>query len=282
MKLERAFGDRMPPRSTPFHTTTVVVVLLVLSTSVGFLADSAVRPAPICPTRIGTATCAALPLNPRYDSRTVTIPANSTGWGPLSVLGFEAVQFRLWLASPSAYLRLVQGTASEPDGPELAFAVFASNNSLTEDPSNDTSRAWFSPDGVFGVAWVGESGPLVTVRLYVADPMVRYGAESVSLVPTPFGAAVPGRILFLGVVFQLGESNLPPPTGPTRTATVELPNGTFYELSLWAGPRTACENFLGPDDLFGSASCLESVSTGYEAGVVWTGPLTATLLVGTP
>jgi hypothetical protein len=88
----------------------------------------------------------------------VLLPTNGSGFNGFSSFTFATVLFRLWVENESAWDSYIQGTGAEPQGPMLTFVVFTNNSSVggyPHPPSNAILRTWFSPDGVFGLMWLG-------------------------------------------------------------------------------------------------------------------------------
>jgi len=222
------------------------------------------------------------PIN--YSMEVVQIPSNGAGWGPVTNTSFEGVRFLFcpeFLSSEWFYL---QGTGTELNGIRLAFLVWQDNSSGIGTGSplfpSEAIRSWFSPDGVFGVAWLSSTARSITVEISVASPLPRFSSENVTLNPIVNFTEVPKTTVYLGVTFSLQVLGWGTPAGPTLNATAAMPNGTTHSLSMWAGPLLACAAANNtPGWVADHATCLERGSPDHVVAVQWDSYLSVTLMV---
>lgn len=221
-----------------------------------------------------------------YSSEVVQIPANGSGWGPVSTISFDGVHFRLWPEILSPMAVFLQGTGTEPNGIDLAFFVSENNSSTggNPPPTNESVRTWFAPDGSFGVTWLSGTRGSMDVRLSVAQPMVAYAEENVTLHPIVGLNETPSTVSFGGVTFRLQVLGWLSPAGPFLNASATEPNGTVNWFHLWNGPLVACTMWNGtPAWVFGNGNvtCLEGAAPDHTVALVWNGDLGVTLMVRT-
>ena len=265
-----------------WQIASAVAVLVVAST--GVVLYSSTLTAPGCATTSGT-PCPLHRENVSYASEQVILPSHGAGFGPITSVTFDRVQFRLWPELQAASSAFVQGTGQEPSGVNLAFVVFPLGPpyGTGPTPANESAHPWFSPDGVFGVDWVPFSGSAITVALFVSDPLVTYDSFGVDLSPD---LLLPGWTAQQvvespdGVDFYFGIAGWGSPAGPFLNATaVELHGETVF-LGIWDRPLFAC-GLLGdtPSGVLENATCLESAAPDHAVALVWDGYLHVTLLV---
>ncbi len=283
----------MASSTPPLWQVAALVVVLGVASVAGFLyasipssaRGSSTVPVLTCPSGALTNSSDGSNGGATYVSETVEVPEKGSGWGPVTNVSFQGVQFRLWpeFTSPgSAYL--LQGTGQEPSGVGLAFVVFPNNSSFggNPPPTNASVRTWFSPDGVFGVSWLSENGSAIEVDLSVAAPPLVYSSENVTLPSTSSsGNDPPAVVHFNGVCFTLQVLDWGAPGGPTLNATAVPAQGGVVSLGLSAGPpRVAC-SVLGSirSDILGNATCLESGSPDHSVALLGDGYLSVTLMV---
>jgi hypothetical protein len=219
--------------------------------------------------------------NLTYASEVVSVPFGGMTWVGVTSDSFAGVNFRLWAdASPSLPYQL-QGTGTEPNGIDLAYVVFSNNTFTGGGPTNESVQTWISPDGAFGVRWLGFVEQSIVVRLYVASPPVHYDLKVIALnPPTTSGSSAPITTLFDGVFFQATIVGWYSPAGPSINASASLPSGATVDLSMWDGPLVACSVFGSiPSNVLGNSSCLESAGLSHQVALVWDGFESATLLV---
>ncbi|MGA8276424.1 MAG: hypothetical protein WB789_03700 [Thermoplasmata archaeon] len=266
------------PDPPVWHIAAVLVVLGLASA--GGLVFAPSPSTPSCGTNLLTSYCNLVRGNVTYASEDVEIPANASGWGPVTHLTFHGVQFRLWPELPSPDGVFLQGTGIEPDGVDLAFVVLPNNSSTAGNPppTNGEVQTWFSPDGDFGVTWLGELGQWVSLRLSVADPGITYALESVTLAAV--NAPQPENFTFQGVSFGLQVEGYFSPAGPSLVASVAEPNGTHVHLAEWAGPLLACGTVGDtPTGILDHSTCLYTGLPEQGVALLWDGYLTVTLMV---
>jgi hypothetical protein len=280
----------MAPSEVPRWQVAALFVVVV-ATSAGVLGYSATHPpVPPCATDPGATVCPPANGNITYSSEEVTIPANGSGFGPVSDLAFQGIQFRLWPEFLSPSTVYLQGTGTEPGGVDLAFIVFASNASVggNPPPTNAEVQSWYSADGVFGVTWLGGTSSAVNVQLSVASPQPLYADENVTL-PSQVASfnlsagtenTTTETVGFHGVQFSLQLQNDFFVEG--LIASAQLANGTIVPLPLaTGGPSPAACGITGdaPYDILGNATCLQAADPARGVGLVWGGGSTATLMV---
>jgi len=260
----------------------ILVAVIVAAASLGSVAFLSALPSPAGPVHYP----APLSTPISYTSESVQIPANGSGWGPLSNITFGGVQFRLWPEFESPWETYVQGTGTEPSGIDLAFVVLENNSSIggSSPPTNESVRNWFSPDGVFGVTWLSASEHSIAVKLWVARPLPVYAEESLTLNSLTGFNETPNNATFRGVSFHLQLAGWGAPAGPILNASATAPNGTVEWLSMWDGPLIACA-LAGntPPWVFGSenVTCLERGAPDHSVALLWDGYLGVTLMVRT-
>lgn len=280
-------GDATPPR----WQIAVLLVFLVAVSLVGTLYSSP-RSGELQSRTTSLPTCAELRPSSgteppgggaRYVSENIQVPAAGSGWGPLTQVTFQGVQFRLWPEFASPEQVYLQGTGTEPNGIDLAFVVFSHNSTVggNPPPTDASVRTWFSPDGVFGVIWLSSNPSAVEVELRVSDPLVEYAYENVTLSPiTRSSDGVSESMDFDGVCFTLQVVDGISPGGPTLDASALEPNGTLVELGMSDGLLVACA-IVGntPGEALGNATCLESGTSDHSVALLWDGSFTVTLMV---
>ena len=222
------------------------------------------------------------PIN--YSSEVVQIPSNGAGWGPVTNTSFDGVRFLFcpeFLSSEWFYL---QGTGTEADGVRLAFVVWEDNSSgvgtsLPWVPS-EAIRTWFSPDGVFGIAWLSSTTHSIAVEISVAFPIPRFSTEDVTMNPIVNFTEVPTTTVYVGVTFSLQVQGWGTSGYVTLNATAAMPNGTTYLLSMREGPILACASANNtPGWVADHAICSEHGSPDRVVVVLWDGYRNVTLLV---
>jgi hypothetical protein len=220
----------------------------------------------------------------RYDD--VQLPTNGSGWNGLSSFSFGGVSLQVWVENESVWSSYIQGTGEEPGGPTLTFAVVANDGTIGGVPvtsSNLMERSWFSPDGVFGVTWMGEYLGETQLRLYVAYPLVAYRSEQVQLTPLPAGStgsAPPSRVQFQGVSFVIDVGYTL--EGEWIVANATFPNGSMAQLELADGGAVMLSCGISGDTpawLFANSTCEESASSDGSVAMTWDYGQNVTLMV---
>lgn len=260
----------------------IVVGVIVAAISFGGVAILSTLPGPGIP----SGPSSPLVKGVNYTSEVVQIPSNGNGWGPVSNITFNGINFRLWPEVLSPLAVFLQGTGTEPNGIDLAFFVSENNSSTggNPPPTNESVRTWFAPDGSFGVTWLSGTRDSMDVRLSVAQPMLAYAEDSVTLNPIVNFSETPSTVSYGGVTFHLQVFGWGTPAGPSLNASATEPNGTVNWLSLWNGPLVACAMWNGtPAWAFGNGNvtCLESGAPNHSVALIWDGYLGVTLMVRT-
>ncbi|MGP8076430.1 MAG: hypothetical protein ACLP8Y_06850 [Thermoplasmata archaeon] len=249
----------------------VVVVLLLVLAAVAFRSAN-----------IGSPSSA--PTGPiTYSAEIIKIQSSGPRWGPITNTSFEGVQFLFCpeFSSPSTFY--LQGTGAELTGARFAFLVVENNSTAFGSGSllipSVGVREWFSPDGVFGVAWLSTTGHTTTVQLSVADPLPAFFSENVTLNPIANFTQAPRTVAYLGVTFNL-QGLGGGPGGTALNATATMPNGTAYPLSMLARLLFACGSTNGvPFWVPDHATCLARGSPDHDVAILWDGNLNVTLMV---
>ncbi|MCI4362785.1 MAG: hypothetical protein L3K13_00535 [Thermoplasmata archaeon] len=256
--------------------SAVAAILLV-----GLLTVGAFAAVPRLRSSLSTPRPTATVGNLTYTSEDVTVPFNGTSWIGVTTNTFAGVSFQLWADTHPNFPYELQGTGTQPNGIDLSFVVFANNTEFGGGPSNGSVQTWISPDGSFGLRWLGFVDHFVEVRLFVAAPPVRYDTKPVMLNSPSFsGTSAPVSTLFDGVLFRAAIANWGSPAGPSLNASATLPSGATVDLALWAGPLVACGTQGDvPPSVLKNATCLESADSAHRVALVWDGYETATLLV---
>ncbi len=136
--------------------------------------------------------------------------------------------------------------------------------------------SWFSPDGVFGVAWFSGTNDTIDAQLSVADPAIFYAIQNVTPVWPGNGGSAPATVDLAGVVFSWHTWSAPLSAGIDAIAT--LRNGTQVSLQLGQGQAVLLSCSGGPDAaraLLANASCLEDANPALGVGMAWTVDVTA-------
>jgi len=249
----------------------VVVVLLLVLAAVSFRSAN-----------IGSPSSA--PTGPiTYSTEIFQIQSSGPPWGPITNTSFEGVQFLFCPEFSSLSTFYLQGTGAELTGARFAFLVVENNSTALGSGSplipSVGVREWFSPDGVFGVAWLSTTGHSIAVELSVANPLPVFFSGNLTLKPIVNFTRAPETAVYLGVTFNLQGLGRGP-GGTMLNATATMPNGTAYPLSMLARLLFACSSTNGvPFWVPDHATCLARGSPDHDVAILWDGNLNVTLMV---
>ncbi|HZY92855.1 MAG TPA: hypothetical protein VFG07_08845 [Thermoplasmata archaeon] len=274
----------MPEPQIPRWQTGAVVASVILASVIVLGLSGGPAPFPCVGAPPGGECGATLTRsNLTYATEDILVPTSGAGGSPVTQVSYQGVFFRMWPEHLSEGPPDLQGTGTEPNGVGLAFILLSSNLSTggNPPPTNATVRTWFSPDGVFGAAWLALIGDSIEVQVAVTEPLLQFRAESVTLPPIGTGG-MDSRTSFAfeGAAFSIQIVDWYSPAGPALNATVLEISGALVGLALWAGPLVACSvSGDTPPGILNNASCLESAAPDHGVALVWDGFLQVTLLV---
>jgi hypothetical protein len=248
-----------PPVIPRWQVAALLVV--VVAASAGVLGYSATHPltaTPYCATDPGAAECPPTNGNITYASEDVVIPFDASGPINVTNVSFLGVEFHVWPYDLPPPIFFLQGVTTGPIGVNETFVV-------------SPHGSWYSPDGVFGVAWFSGTNDTIDARLSVADPAIVYAVDNLTPLWPDNGGSAPATVELGGVVFTWHTWSAPLSGGIEATATFR--NGMQVSLELTQGQPLLIACTGGPSAIHAvlvNSSCLEDGNPALGVAMAWT------------